>query len=64
MDVTTLPELKLRAGGFDYVLRPAQVLPPDPRVERDAYTVRAGMDLLAQPRRITLDFRSMWFAAE
>ena len=25
---------------------------------------RLGMDLLVQPRRITLDFRSTWFAAE
>ena len=64
VDVNTLPELALCAGGFDFMLRPAQVLPPDPSVERDTYHVWAGMDILAQPRRITLDFRSMWFAAE
>ena len=64
MEVVTLPEFKFQAGGLQLVLRPAQVLSKDPRVDRDSYHVWLGMDLLGQARRVTLDFESMVFALE
>jgi hypothetical protein len=64
VDVIRLPEFKFRAGDFDLVLRPAQVLPEDAKVDRNSYHVWLGMDVLGQARRVTLDFRSMRFALE
>ena len=48
VEVVTLPEFMFRAGDFDLVLRPAQVLPKDPSVDRDSFHVWAGTDVLAR----------------
>jgi predicted aspartyl protease len=55
----TLPEVRLRIGGFDTVLRPANVLVSHtlPAGQRDHGNL--GMDLLGQARSVTIDFRSM-----
>ena len=60
--VVTIPEVKFSAGGFDLVMRPAQVLPKDERVDRDWYDIWMGMDLLGQTREVRLDFQSMTFS--
>jgi len=60
----TLPEVRLRIGGFDTVLRPAHVL-LDPMLaagKRDHGNL--GMDLLGQARSVTIDFRSMTLVLE
>ncbi len=64
VEVISLPEFKFHVGEFDLVLRPAQVLPQDARVDRNSYHVWLGMDLLGQARRVTLDFESMRFVLE
>lgn len=48
------PELKLRLGGFDVVLRNPSVVDDD-----SPYDGTLGMDLLRQARRVTLDLKSM-----
>jgi predicted aspartyl protease len=60
--VVTLPEIKFSAGGSELVMRPAQVLPKDERVDRDWYDVWLGMDLLGQMREVSLDFKSLTFS--
>jgi hypothetical protein len=57
----TAPEVRFSVGGFDLVMRPAQVLPKDERVDRDWYDVWLGMDLLGQAREVTLDFKWLRF---
>ena len=64
VEAITLPEFHFQTGGYDLVLRPAQVLPQDSRVDRNSYHVWLGMDLLGQARRVTLDFESMRFVLE
>jgi hypothetical protein len=64
LEVISLPEFKFRLGGFDLVLRPAQVLPKDARVDRESYHVWLGMHVPSQARRVTLDSQSMTFALE
>jgi predicted aspartyl protease len=60
--VMTVPEIKFNVGGSDLVMRPAQVLPKDERVDRDWYDVWLGMDLLGQTREVSLDFKSLTFS--
>ena len=60
--VVTLPEIKFSVGGSEFVMRPAQVLPKDERVDRDWYDVWLGMDLLGQMREVSLDFKSLTFS--
>jgi predicted aspartyl protease len=62
--VTELPELTLSVGGANLLLRPAQVLPKDERVDRDWYEVWLGMDLLGQRRAVTVDFKSLRLSLE
>ncbi|MCX6625556.1 MAG: aspartyl protease family protein [Acidobacteria bacterium] len=64
VEVLSLPEFRFHAGEFELVLRPAQVLPQDSRVDRNSYHVWLGMDVLGQARRVTLDFESRRFALE
>jgi len=52
-----LPELTLRVGGLDTLLRPAEVFPKV--IGRDRLHGAIGMDLLRQARRVTIDFHSM-----
>jgi predicted aspartyl protease len=55
----TLPEVKLRIGGFDTVLRPADVLVGQTVAAGQRDYGNLGMDLLGQAREVTIDFRSM-----
>ena len=64
VDAVTLPELALRIGGFDAVLRPAQVLLKDTASGSHHWHVWGGLDLLSQARVVTLDFKSMRLGLE
>ncbi|MGD1106864.1 MAG: aspartyl protease family protein [Terracidiphilus sp.] len=56
-DIVSLPELELQVGGFDTVLKPAEVFSKP--VGNDSRYGLLGMDLLAQARKVKVDFRSM-----
>ena len=56
-DTITLPEISLRVGGFDAMLRPAQVYPKP--VGDDFRHGLLGMDMLSQAREVRVDFTSM-----
>ena len=56
-DVIALPEVRMRVGGFDTVLRPANVFFPP--VGGTHSHGNLGMDLLNQASEVTIDFRSM-----
>jgi hypothetical protein len=56
-EVIVLPELRLRAGGFEAVLQPANIFSKP--VGNDAYHGNLGIDLLNQATEVTLDFQSM-----
>ncbi len=56
-EIVSLPELQLQVGGFDTVLRPAQVFSKP--VGNDSRYGLLGMDLLTQARKVRVDFRSM-----
>jgi predicted aspartyl protease len=64
VEALRLPELALRIGGFDAILRPAPVLLRDTTSDSHWWHVWLGMDLLNQPRVVTLDFSSMTVALE
>jgi predicted aspartyl protease len=54
-----LPELTLRVGGFDSVLRPAHVLLEQTGPDSQWYHGRLGLDVLSLARSVSLDFKSM-----
>ena len=56
-DIVSLPELQLKVGGFDTVLKPAQVFSKP--VGNDSRYGLLGMDLLSEARKVEVDFRSM-----
>jgi clan AA aspartic protease (TIGR02281 family) len=56
-DIVSLPELQLQVGGFDTVLKPAQVFSKP--VGDDSRYGLLGTDLLTQAREVRVDFRSM-----
>ena len=60
LESVALPEVRLRVGGFDAVLRPAHVLPGEG--EGDDGVI--GMDVLKQARTVTLDFKAMRLVLE
>jgi len=64
VDSMTLPELKFRISASEVILRQAKVLVKDTASNNDWYHVWIGMDLLKQPRRVSVDFRSMSVKAE
>jgi hypothetical protein len=53
-NVANAPDLKLRLGGFDVVLRNSTV-----SVDEYQYHGTPGIDLSRQTRSVTLDFNSM-----
>lgn len=59
VESTILPELTLRIGGLDTVLRPAHVLATQATAAGQRDHGNLGMDLLGQARSVTIDFRSM-----
>jgi tetratricopeptide (TPR) repeat protein len=56
-EIVSLPELQLKVGGFDTVLKPAQVFSKP--VGNDSRYGLLGLDLLTQARKVRVDFRSM-----
>jgi Aspartyl protease len=54
-----IPELKLRVGGFDAVLRPARVLLSQTTPDSEWYYGRLGLDTLRLARRVTIDFGAL-----
>lgn len=60
----TLPELTLRVGGLDKVLRPAHVLLEQTDPDSRWYHGRLGLDVLRQARFVSLDFKSMTLTLE
>ena len=56
-EVTELPEIQFRVGGYDVTLRPARVFSKP--VGDDFHYGHLGLDVLSQPRGVRLDFASM-----
>lgn len=56
-EVTVLPEVRMRIGGFDTLLRPANIFSPPVGNARSHGNL--GMDLLSQASEVTIDFESM-----
>lgn len=56
-EVMVLPELALRIGGFDALLKPANVFSRP--VGDDRWHGNLGMDVLSQAEQVIIDFRSM-----
>jgi hypothetical protein len=56
-DIIMLPELHLRLGGFDALLKPAHIFGKP--VGNDFYYGLAGMDLMLQAREVIIDFPAM-----
>lgn len=56
-DVIVLPEVRMQIGGFDTLLRPANIFSPPVGDARSHGNL--GMDLLSQASEVTIDFRSM-----
>ena len=64
IEAVTLQELRFQVGGFNTLLRPAQVLLSTTNPDIDDFYGLLGWDLLSQARSITLDFESMTLALE
>jgi predicted aspartyl protease len=64
IEAVTLQELRFQVGGFNTLLRPAQVLLSTTNPDIDDFYGLLGWDLLSQARSITLDFDSMTLALE
>jgi hypothetical protein len=64
IEAVTLQELRFQLGGFNTLLRPAQVLLSTTNPDIDDFHGLLGWDLLSQARSITLDFESMTLALE
>ena len=56
-EVTELPEVQFRVGGFNTTLRPAYVFSKP--VGDDFHHGHLGLDVLSQPREVRIDFASM-----
>ena len=56
-EIITIPELRLRVGGFDSVLRPANIFSKP--VGNDFQHGNLGMDVLSQAAEVMIDFRTM-----
>ena len=59
VESSTLPKLQLDIGGYPTVLRPAHVVLGQTTAGSKFFDGNLGMDLLTQPQRTTVDFRSM-----
>jgi hypothetical protein len=55
--IVVLPELRLRVGGFDSLLRPAHVFSKP--IGNELQHGNLGMDILSQAADVTIDFQSM-----
>ncbi len=57
-EIILLPEMKLRVGGFDAILKPARVF-ADPGDAPAFHHGNFGMDVFSQPSEVMWDFRAM-----
>lgn len=64
IEAVTLPEVKLRIGGFETILQPAPVLLQETLPESGDYHGLLGWTLLQQAGRVTFDFKSMQLTLE
>ncbi len=55
--ITELPEIRFRVGGFEATLRPANVFSKP--VGDDFHYGHLGLDVLSQPREVRIDFATM-----
>lgn len=60
-EVIAIPELRLRVGGFDSLLRPANIFSKP--VGNDLQHGNLGLDLLSQAAEVIVDFRAMSLTA-
>ncbi len=56
--IVAIPELRLRVGGWDGVLRPANVFSPP--IGNDLQYGNLGMDVLSQAAEVMIDFQAMF----
>ena len=56
-EILAIPELRLRVGGFDSVLRPANIFSKP--VGNDLQHGNLGLDVLSQAAEVIVDFRTM-----
>jgi hypothetical protein len=56
-EIIAIPELRLRVGGFDGVLRPANIFSKP--VGNDLQHGNLGLDVLSQAAEVIVDFRAM-----
>jgi hypothetical protein len=56
-ETIVIPEIRLRVGGFDSVLRPANLFSPP--VGNDLQHGNLGVDVLSQAAEVTIDFQAM-----
>lgn len=61
VEAYTLPQIELRMGGMELVLRPAVLIKQDP-FGQTRYHLWLGSDLLQQASQVTIDFQAMSFA--
>ena len=59
-----LPGVSLRVGGFNFSLRPAEVLLDYSPFGKSVYHAWLGQDLLQQARQVTIDFGAMRLSVE
>jgi hypothetical protein len=55
--IVAIPELRLRLGGFDGLLQPANVFSPP--IGNDLQHGNLGLDVLSQATEVMIDFRAM-----
>jgi aspartyl protease len=60
-EIVAIPEIILRVGGYDRVLRPANIFSKP--VGNDLQHGLLGMDVLSQASEVVLDFRAMSLSA-
>jgi clan AA aspartic protease (TIGR02281 family) len=61
-DATTIPEVRLRIGGFDWLLKPAELMDGEIESARP-WHAKIGSDLFSQAQSVTIDFRAMRLSA-
>jgi hypothetical protein len=59
-----IPELRLRVGGFDTLLRPAHVLLTQTTPDSQWYYGRLGLDVIGLARQVTIDFQALTLTLE
>jgi len=64
VDSITLPQVTLRIGGLDTVLRPAEVLLDQTLTQNQRFHGSLGMDVLIQPSQVTVDFKALTMVLE